>query len=116
MTENEKYLEMPWRIEETIENLKLIKEHLSATVLKTNLDGKGKQDAKEVEFDFNRAIKALEKQIPKKPVIREADEETDDLDFCTQKGEVYLCPTCNDYIVCSDVKHCWNCGQKLDLG
>ena len=56
MTENEKYLEMPWSIEETIENLKIIKEHLGATVLKTNLDGKGKQDAKEVEFDFSREI------------------------------------------------------------
>ena len=39
MTENE-YLEMPWSIEDTIENLKIIEEHLIATVLKANLDDK----------------------------------------------------------------------------
>ena len=60
MTENEKYLEMPWSIEDTIENLNTIKEVLKVKLLNVNLDNKGKDDVKELEFDFDRAIQALE--------------------------------------------------------
>ena len=46
------------------------------------------------------AIKALEKQIPKKP-------KTDD------RYVMYICPCCNDFI---KVSHncCQNCGQAID--
>ena len=46
------------------------------------------------------AIKALEKQIPKKPKI-------DD------RYVMYICPCCNDFI---KVRHncCQNCGQAID--
>ena len=46
------------------------------------------------------AIKALEKQIPKKPKI-------DD------RYVMYICPCCNDFI---KVSHncCQNCGQAID--
>ena len=60
MTENEKYIEMPWSIEDTIENLKELKEHLQMKVLIQNLHGRGEKDAEEVAFDFDRAIQALE--------------------------------------------------------
>lgn len=64
-------------------------------------------------FEEFKALK--EKNEPKQPIVRQADEKIDILDFCTQKGDVCLCPSCNDYIICADIKHCWNCGQKLDL-
>lgn len=67
MKESE-YLEMPWSIEDTIENLKEIKELMKIRCKNMNVDGKGERDAEEVEFDFDRAINALEKQITKKPI------------------------------------------------
>ena len=51
------------------------------------------------------AIKALEKQIPKKPI--EID----------TYGEYYKCPICNKYAVDNfgcNYKFCRECGQKLD--
>lgn len=59
MTENG-YLELPWSVEDTIENLKEIKEMMIAKVKEVNLDGKAESDAKEIEFDYDRAITAIE--------------------------------------------------------
>jgi len=59
MTESE-YLEMPWSIEDTIENLNEIKEMLKSKLVNANMDGKAESDVKELEFDFDRAIQALE--------------------------------------------------------
>lgn len=59
MNEQE-YLKMPWSVEDTIENLKEIRDMLIGRALAVNLDGKAESDAKEIEFDFDRAIKALE--------------------------------------------------------
>lgn len=47
------------------------------------------------------AIRALEKQIPKKP------------DF-TEDKEFALCPCCNGKGLFDKQKYCDNCGQKLD--
>ena len=58
-------------------------------------------------------FKALkEKSVAKKVVVKKS--EAIELDICDEKGNVHLCPNCNDYIICSDVKHCWNCGQALE--
>lgn len=59
MTDSE-YLEMPWSIEDTIENLNEIKEMLKSKLVNANMDGKAESDVKELEFDFDRAIQALE--------------------------------------------------------
>ena len=109
MTENE-YLEMPWSIEDTIENLNEIKENFKVILINKNLDGKASDDVKELEFDFDRAINALEKQIPKKPV--------------NYDKHYYKCPCCNkDLEIDNDMlfvydeeppKFCIKCGQKLD--
>lgn len=53
-----------------------------------------------------------EKSVAKKVIVKKA--ENIELDVCDEKGNVHLCPNCNDYIVCSDMKHCWNCGQTLE--
>lgn len=112
MAESE-YLEMPWNIEDTIENLNKIREILKVIMIRENLDGKASDDVKELEFDFDRATKALEKQIPKKPEY-EADGYAD--------GELVYdyakCPICghdfeygiNDW----GCEYCSDCGQKLN--
>ena len=111
MTEQE-YLEIPWSMEDTIENMKLLKDIIQKMVIKENLHGKGEQDAKEVAFDFDRAIKALEKQIPKKPDI-EGD------GYCPEGNLVYdtwICPNCGTHyeIDYDNYDYCPKCGQAID--
>lgn len=57
-----KYAELPWSVEDTIENLKSVKNSMKERVILLNLHGRGEKDAEEVEFDFSRAIDALERQ------------------------------------------------------
>lgn len=60
-------------------------------------------------------INALEKQIPKKPIMKP---------YCEDMEEEYLCcPTCGEALtdrIPMDNKdfyfHCFNCGQKFDYG
>ena len=63
------------------------------------------------------AIKALGKQIPKKIEIRKAtndDIESELRDFITVKGRICICPSCRCCIHISELKYCWECGQKLN--
>ena len=63
----------------------------------------------EVEWDYpmdyavaiDEAIKAIDKQIPKKPEI---------------EGEYYICPVCGVYQETSEGNppYCINCGQAID--
>lgn len=59
------------------------------------------------------AIQALEKQIPKKPIMKQCFEDLEEEYLC--------CPTCGEILtdrIPADNKtfyfHCMNCGQKLD--
>lgn len=59
------------------------------------------------------AIQALEKQIPKKPIMKQYFEDLEEEYLC--------CPTCGEILtdrVPADNKtfyfHCMNCGQKFD--
>ena len=59
------------------------------------------------------AIQALEKQIPKKPIMKQYFEDLEDEYLC--------CPTCGEILtdrIPDDNKtfyfHCMNCGQKFD--
>lgn len=54
-----------------------------------------------LQESIDMAIKALEKQIPKKP------------DF-TEDKEFTLCPCCNGNGLADKQEYCDNCGQKLD--
>ena len=62
-------------------------------------DGYQKDDACET-CEINFAIKAIDKQIPKKPEI---------------KGEYYVCPVCGVYQETSEGNppYCLNCGQRI---
>ena len=64
-------------------------------------DGYQKDDACD-NCEINAAIKALDKQIPKKPEI---------------KDEYYVCPVCGVYQETSEGNppYCINCGQRLLL-
>ena len=63
---------------------------------------------------IDMAIKALEKQIPKKP------RKTDSYRGVLKRVYAYVCPTCGN--VClekymnerQNTMFCWECGQKLD--
>lgn len=70
-------------------------------------------------IDF--AIKALEKQIPKKPKIVEVDMEGMDMETgeeYTYKMDEAHCSACDSIIGneydCFDDCHCSKCGQKID--
>ena len=60
------------------------------------------------------AIKALEKQIPKKP------RKTDSYRGVLKRVYAYVCPTCGNACLekymneRQNTMFCWNCGQKLD--
>ena len=92
-------------MEDTIENIKEVKEHLKRIVKETNLHGKGEEDAKEIDFDFDRAIKSLEKQIPMKITDIHVDE--------------YYCPKCGAELGCDNKKvqdkYCRECGQRFEV-
>ena len=62
---------------------------------------------------IDMAINALEKQIPKKPILKQY--------FDDMEEEYLCCPTCGEILtdrIPIDNKdfyfHCLNCGQKLD--
>lgn len=62
---------------------------------------------------LDMAIQALEKQIPKKPIMKQYFENLEEEYLC--------CPTCGEILtdrIPADNKtfyfHCMNCGQKLD--
>ena len=104
MTENE-YLEMPWSIEDTIENLNEIKENFKVILINKNLDGKASDDVKELEFDFDREINALEKQIPKKPQKSQSK---------LRYLGTYVCPSCGgDFSGTGVASYCYHCGQRF---
>lgn len=109
------YKKPVWSMEDTIENIKEVKEHLKRIVKETNLHGKGEEDAKEIDFDFDRAIKSLEKQIPKKPKKLEYEP-------LIKAGWEFECPKCEsavgenryDIDLTQEDDYCPTCGQKLD--
>lgn len=53
------------------------------------------------------AIEALEKQIPKKPILSEEQP--------IRYVKTYMCPVCKKGITGTNIaKWCYHCGQKLD--
>lgn len=92
-----------------------MKENEAIREVRFNMSTIGLSDkaAKRVVKARNMAIKALEKQIPKKPTY-EGDGYAPD---GTLVYDTWICPCCDkryevDY---NDYDYCPNCGQKLDL-
>lgn len=82
------------------------------TELKASTEGLGFQCHKDT---YDAAIKALEKQIPKKPKIHEILDEYSD---CIYKDYFCHCPNCECYFgtLSATIKsrYCPVCGQALD--
>ena len=125
------YLEMPWSVEDTIQNLLELKEGLKEAAISVNLHGKGKQDAEEIEYDFDRAIKALEdvqryreigtveecrvaveKRKPKKPSESRCSEKTHYR--CPNCGYIPLTVYANGYRLGNKPDFCEKCGKAID--
>ena len=78
----------------------------------------------EVEWDypidytvaFEEAIKALEKQIPKKPIQANYIVKVNGVDTLLDENEFTKCPSCTykDIEVKHGQKYCYICGQALD--
>jgi len=72
-------------------------------IMRDGTNAKNYSEAKEAK---QIAVRAMEKQIPQKPVY-------------TCNREIIHCPSC-DYDLMGgvgndeEIIHCWNCGQKLD--
>lgn len=66
------------------------------------------RDEDKYEYEMAQlAIKALEKQIPKKPIKSEKQ--------VVRYVNTYYCPICNLGITGTNIaKWCYHCGQKLD--
>lgn len=74
------------------------------------------QAMRECELTIGMTLKeAVEKQIPKKPQIKEfpdKGEESGDRYLWT----FYICPVCGEHIGLRYNKFCSNCGQALEWG
>ena len=115
-----KYLELPWSVDDTIEDLKELKEGIQKRLIIQNLHGRGEKDAEEIAFDFDRAIKALEevqqcREIGNVEECRAAVEKqiAKNPDYDDYHLAGYRCPDCNN-VNPWGYKHCKHCGQKLD--
>lgn len=115
---NKGFLKMPWSMEDTIENLRDIKVMMQQILRQANKDGKGEEDAKEVAFDFDRAIAALERQIPKKPYKGHYEREGEKPYIkysCPNKCGIQLHPV-TERKLAYEHRYCPKCGQALDWG
>lgn len=91
---------------------------------------KGKSISKEMLIECREVIhKALEKQIPKKPIFFKRTAHDFQTGFCKHSGTYceyikpysneykytdYKCPCCKHLISDGTPSYCWNCGQALD--
>lgn len=90
------------------EAINLIKPLMTASI-----DTSGAFEKRPIVFAFEKAIEALEKQIPQKPVK---------LDTVTESRKNFGCCRCNSFVgsqenrfVFGREKHyCWFCGQAID--
>lgn len=82
--------------QEAIEKLNMLDEALNFQ----------RYDADECSLALNMAIEALEKQIPKEPIIVHPLQETDSSEFA--------CPICKTGALVKRIdKFCWSCGQAI---
>lgn len=121
-----KYLEIPWSIEDTIENLNEIKEILKSKLVNANMDGKAESDVKELEFDFDRAIQALEEveqyraigTVEEFKALKEKAESKKPIETqpTNKLANGYsACPVCGAVVGIDDINgdYCHKCGQRL---
>lgn len=65
----------------------------------------------QIQEAMNMGAEALEKQIPKKPIIQKMK-----ILDCIDQIQIFnkkICPSCGT-VLCADWNFCFECGQKLD--
>lgn len=105
---SKEYLGLPRSVEQTIKNMKELKRHLIEKVKAEDFEGKGEEDAKEIEFDFTRVENALLKSKPRKVEIKAVETNTGKSD----EIPLLCCPTCGKQTILT-CAYCTRCGQKL---
>lgn len=72
-------------------------------------------DLVEYQKALERSVKALEKQITRKPIDKTKPDDTASLAY--ENCNIIVCPTCGVRLkLKSKGKYCDKCGQKLDWG
>lgn len=97
----------------TFEQALAIKQNLTAIQVRNDLERYLLRDEPPIYKGVAIAMQALEKQIPKKPQIKEfpdEDEESGDRYLWT----FYTCPVCGEHIGLRYNSFCSNCGQALE--
>lgn len=109
---------MPWGMDDTIENMNEIRDMLIDQAKQVNLDGKGEEDVREINFDFSRVKETLRKQIPTRVKTKKCDDcEIEDCRGCEDYYD--RCPDCGEGLGRDSgevFKFCPECGQALDWG
>ena len=90
-----------------------MKENEAIETIQFDLEIGGEIHSQVMHDAIDVAIQALEKQIPKKPIMKRY--------FKDMEEEYLCCPTCREILtdrIPADNKtfyfHCMNCGQKFD--
>ena len=72
-------------------------------------------DLVEYQKALERAVKALEKQIPRKPIDKTKPDDTASRAY--ENCNIIVCPTCGRRLkLKSKGNYCDKCGQRLDWG
>lgn len=95
-------------IHEHLEGLKGIKPYLMKQMKIINYEGMGEQDAEDIGETIDCAIKAMEKQIPKKIYVY-SDGYADGYEVWEEH-----CPICDYDFDASNFEFCPHCGQAID--
>lgn len=104
-------LKMPWSMEDTAENMEIIRKIMIRTIRNMNAGKISENDMKAINFDFGRVKNALNKQISKKP-----DYEADGYADGKMIYNTWICPCCKGKYEVDYDKYdfCPNCGQHID--
>ena len=90
-------------IERAIIGLSELAKTMEPFLLKTNYEGLGEEDVKELKYHIKLSVKALKKQTPYK---------LEDVDL-TYIGEKMGTCKCGNQSVLEHQKHCIDCGQLV---
>lgn len=99
---------------EAIERMRKMRDAYNATLRSLPQKTRERSDYNNYVDAFLVAIKALEKQLPKRP------RENGMSDGLIKKNKYYTCQTCGNCLLTEmmnerqNTNYCWDCGQRLD--
>lgn len=101
-------------VREAIERIHKMRDAYNATLRSLPQKTRERSDYNNYVDAFLVAIKALEKQLPKRP------RENGMSDGLIKKTKYYTCQTCGNCLLTEmmnerqNTNYCWDCGQRLD--